>query len=93
MHKQAGDVPFQIHPYMFLIPVGGKDTHTYKAGEDVVVWTDKVGPYNNPQDGCIASFDSVVRIIVPVLRAGFCFRDTCRIAAWSPRPSFEPMVV
>ena len=28
----------------------GKDTHTYKMGEDVVVWTDKVGPYNNPQD-------------------------------------------
>ncbi|CAE7611870.1 TM9SF3 [Symbiodinium natans] len=28
----------------------GKDTHTYTAGEDVVVWTDKVGPYNNPQE-------------------------------------------
>ncbi|CAL1160964.1 unnamed protein product, partial [Cladocopium goreaui] len=28
----------------------GKDTHTYKMGEDVVVWTDKVGPYNNPQE-------------------------------------------
>eukprot|EP00440_Ansanella_granifera_P003608 gb/GFBE01003912.1/.p1 GENE.gb/GFBE01003912.1/~~gb/GFBE01003912.1/.p1 ORF type:complete len:625 (+),score=126.51 gb/GFBE01003912.1/:1-1875(+) len=28
----------------------GKDTHTYKLGEDVVVWTDKVGPYNNPQE-------------------------------------------
>mmetsp|Transcript_12930 Transcript_12930/g.24417 ORF Transcript_12930/g.24417 Transcript_12930/m.24417 type:complete len:625 (+) Transcript_12930:70-1944(+) len=28
----------------------GKDTHTYKSGEDVVVWTDKVGPYNNPQE-------------------------------------------
>ena len=32
----------------------GKDTHTYKPLEDVVVWTDNVGPYNNPQDaqGC-----------------------------------------
>lgn len=28
----------------------GKDTHTYKPLEDVVVWTDKVGPYNNPQE-------------------------------------------
>mmetsp|Transcript_51445 Transcript_51445/g.83428 ORF Transcript_51445/g.83428 Transcript_51445/m.83428 type:complete len:630 (-) Transcript_51445:49-1938(-) len=28
----------------------GKDTHIYKAQEDVVVWTDKVGPYNNPQE-------------------------------------------
>ncbi|CAL1148391.1 unnamed protein product [Cladocopium goreaui] len=28
----------------------GKDTHAYKMGEDVVVWTDKVGPYNNPQE-------------------------------------------
>ena len=30
--------------------LAGKDTHTYKPLEDVVVWTDKVGPYNNPQD-------------------------------------------
>jgi len=28
----------------------GKDTHRYKPGEEVVVWTDKVGPYNNPQE-------------------------------------------
>jgi transmembrane 9 superfamily protein 3 len=28
----------------------GKDTHTYEPGEAVVVWTDKVGPYNNPQE-------------------------------------------
>jgi transmembrane 9 superfamily protein 3 len=30
--------------------VAGKDTHTYTPGENVVVWTDKVGPYNNPQE-------------------------------------------
>mmetsp|Transcript_105213 Transcript_105213/g.280086 ORF Transcript_105213/g.280086 Transcript_105213/m.280086 type:complete len:646 (-) Transcript_105213:109-2046(-) len=30
--------------------VAGKDTHRYKTSEDVVVWTDKVGPYNNPQE-------------------------------------------
>jgi len=28
----------------------GKDTHRYTQAEDVVVWTDKVGPYNNPQE-------------------------------------------
>merc|ERR1719210_3221358 len=28
----------------------GKDTHTYRESEQVVVWTDKVGPYNNPQE-------------------------------------------
>mmetsp|Transcript_76337 Transcript_76337/g.247202 ORF Transcript_76337/g.247202 Transcript_76337/m.247202 type:complete len:644 (+) Transcript_76337:71-2002(+) len=28
----------------------GKDTHTYQNDEEVVVWTDKVGPYNNPQE-------------------------------------------
>jgi len=28
----------------------GKDTHTYRDSEQVVVWTDKVGPYNNPQE-------------------------------------------
>lgn len=27
-----------------------KDTHTYENNENVVVWTDKVGPYNNPQE-------------------------------------------
>jgi len=30
--------------------IAGKDTHRYKDREDVVVWTDKVGPYNNPQE-------------------------------------------
>mmetsp|Transcript_42287 Transcript_42287/g.106574 ORF Transcript_42287/g.106574 Transcript_42287/m.106574 type:complete len:631 (+) Transcript_42287:212-2104(+) len=29
---------------------GGKDTHQYKDKESVTVWTDKVGPYNNPQE-------------------------------------------
>lgn len=28
----------------------GKETHTYENDEKVVVWTDKVGPYNNPQE-------------------------------------------
>jgi len=28
----------------------GQDTHTYEEDENVVVWTDKVGPYNNPQE-------------------------------------------
>lgn len=28
----------------------GKDTHEYENGEEVTVWTDKVGPYNNPQE-------------------------------------------
>jgi len=28
----------------------GKDTHEYTDGEEVTVWTDKVGPYNNPQE-------------------------------------------
>mmetsp|Transcript_68246 Transcript_68246/g.192402 ORF Transcript_68246/g.192402 Transcript_68246/m.192402 type:complete len:632 (-) Transcript_68246:116-2011(-) len=27
-----------------------KVSHRYKDGEQVVVWTDKVGPYNNPQE-------------------------------------------
>jgi len=27
-----------------------KDTHIYTDNEEVVVWTDKVGPYNNPQE-------------------------------------------
>merc|ERR1719409_1557946 len=26
------------------------ETHRYNDGEPVVVWTDKVGPYNNPQE-------------------------------------------
>jgi transmembrane 9 superfamily protein 3 len=30
--------------------VASKETHTYEDAEDVVVWTDKVGPYNNPQE-------------------------------------------
>jgi len=30
--------------------VANKDTHTYTDAEKVVVWTDKVGPYNNPQE-------------------------------------------
>lgn len=30
--------------------VGNKETHTYTDAEQVVVWTDKVGPYNNPQE-------------------------------------------
>lgn len=42
-------VGFSIFMSKFL-GLKGKDTHTYKMGEDVVVWTDKVGPYNNPQD-------------------------------------------
>mmetsp|Transcript_22061 Transcript_22061/g.50405 ORF Transcript_22061/g.50405 Transcript_22061/m.50405 type:complete len:617 (-) Transcript_22061:50-1900(-) len=29
---------------------GDQSTHTYKEQEAVVVWTDKVGPYNNPQE-------------------------------------------
>merc|ERR1719182_546795 len=30
--------------------VANKETHTYTDAEQVVVWTDKVGPYNNPQE-------------------------------------------
>mmetsp|Transcript_27402 Transcript_27402/g.59866 ORF Transcript_27402/g.59866 Transcript_27402/m.59866 type:complete len:620 (-) Transcript_27402:173-2032(-) len=30
--------------------LAGKDTHEYTKAEQVVVWTDKVGPYNNPQE-------------------------------------------
>merc|ERR1719189_1233509 len=30
--------------------LAGKDTHQYEQSEKVVVWTDKVGPYNNPQE-------------------------------------------
>merc|ERR1719191_2271553 len=30
--------------------VADKETHTYTDGEHVTVWTDKVGPYNNPQE-------------------------------------------
>jgi transmembrane 9 superfamily protein 3 len=30
--------------------VADKESHTYKDIEQVVVWTDKVGPYNNPQE-------------------------------------------
>jgi len=30
--------------------VANKETHTYTDVEQVVVWTDKVGPYNNPQE-------------------------------------------
>lgn len=29
---------------------GGEDTHQYESGDDITVWTDKVGPYNNPQE-------------------------------------------
>jgi len=32
------------------LAAAGKDTHEYKPGESLVVWTDKVGPYNNPQE-------------------------------------------
>jgi len=30
--------------------IAGKDTHEYDDNEEVTVWTDKVGPYNNPQE-------------------------------------------
>jgi len=29
---------------------GDEQTHKYVAGEEVVLWTNKVGPYNNPQE-------------------------------------------
>jgi len=28
----------------------GEDTHSYKAGEKVTLWVNKVGPYHNPQE-------------------------------------------
>ena len=27
-----------------------EETHRYVAGEELVLWTNKVGPYNNPQE-------------------------------------------
>jgi hypothetical protein len=26
------------------------ETHMYQAGEEVVLWTNKIGPYHNPQE-------------------------------------------
>lgn len=30
--------------------VGAHNTHTFKTGDPVTVWVNKVGPYNNPQE-------------------------------------------
>lgn len=47
-------MPFLVAAILFVVPLqeanAGKDTHEYADNEKVVVWTDKVGPYNNPQE-------------------------------------------
>jgi len=39
---------FLALPVLFVSAT--EETHTYNDGEDIIVWTDKVGPYNNPQE-------------------------------------------
>ena len=34
----------------FVLVKADDHTHKYEAGESIVVWTDKVGPYHNPQE-------------------------------------------
>eukprot|EP00928_Gymnodinium_smaydae_P069345 TRINITY_DN5278_c0_g1_i1.p1 TRINITY_DN5278_c0_g1~~TRINITY_DN5278_c0_g1_i1.p1 ORF type:complete len:685 (+),score=145.30 TRINITY_DN5278_c0_g1_i1:169-2055(+) len=43
----AGAILIAVAPHG---AAAGKDTHTYADNEEVVVWTSKVGPYNNPQE-------------------------------------------
>lgn len=76
LHSILGRLCCSLILYFCVQRHGGKDTHTYKNGEDVVVWTDKVGPYNNPQDGTVQSFSLMT--------------ESCLVLLWhGPNPSFS----
>jgi transmembrane 9 superfamily protein 3 len=39
-----------LHCSLLALGVGNEETHEYKQGEELHIWFDKFGPYNNPQE-------------------------------------------
>ena len=36
--------------FLLYVVSGDINSHEYKQGEDVILWYNKIGPYNNPQE-------------------------------------------
>jgi len=47
---QSGILTLTLRLLPFLLVRGDEDTHTYEDKERILLWTDKVGSYNNPQE-------------------------------------------
>lgn len=45
----------------------GESNHRYKNSEEVVLWVNKVGPYNNPQVRGSTGLTALLQLQLPVL--------------------------